>query len=58
MAKFASDGKTDSALLNFGSAKRLWCILPHESKALLELFCLQPIAFGYRQNSSSGACAS
>jgi len=27
--------------------------LPHEAKALLELFCLQPIVFGWRQNSSS-----
>jgi len=35
MAKFASDGKTDTVLLNFGRAKRLWCILPHEAKALL-----------------------
>jgi len=46
MAKFVSDGKTDTAFFNFGSAKRLWSILLHEAKALLELFCLQPIAFG------------
>jgi len=32
--------------------------LPHDSKALLELFCLQPIAFGWRQNSSSCCFAS
>jgi len=32
-------------------------ILPHEAKALLELFYLQPIVFGQRQNkSSSFAC--
>ena len=30
-------------------------ILPHEARALLELFCLQPIIFGWRQNSSSSA---
>jgi len=24
--------------------------LPHEANALLELFCLQPIVFGWRQN--------
>ena len=28
-------------------------ILPHEAKALLELFCFQPIVFSWRQNSSS-----
>ena len=33
-------------------------ILAHKAKALLELFCLQPIAFGWRQNSSSCAFAS
>jgi len=30
----------------------------HEAKALLELFCLQPIVFGWRQNSSSSSFAS
>jgi len=33
-------------------------ILPHEPKALLQLFRLQPIIFGWRQNSFSGAFAS
>jgi len=33
-------------------------ILPHEGKALLELFCLQPIVFVWRQNSSSRYFAS
>jgi len=33
-------------------------ILPHEAKALLQQFCLQPIIFGWRQNSFSGAFAS
>jgi len=33
-------------------------ILPHEAKALLQLFCLEPIIFGWRQNSLSGAFAS
>jgi len=33
-------------------------IFPHEAKALLQLFCLQPIIFGWRQNSFSGAFAS
>jgi len=33
-------------------------ILPHEAKALLQLFCLQPIIFGWRQNSFRVAFAS
>jgi len=33
-------------------------ILPHEAKALLQLVCLQPIIFGWRHNSFSGAFAS
>jgi len=33
-------------------------ILPLEAKALLQLFCLQPIIFGWRQKSFSGAFAS
>jgi len=33
-------------------------ILPHEAKALLELFCLQSIIFDWRQNSSSSSFAS
>jgi len=32
-------------------------ILSLEVKALLQLFCLQPIIFGWRQNSFSGAFA-
>jgi len=31
---------------------------PHEAKALLELFCLQPTIFGQRQNNTSSAFAS
>jgi len=33
-------------------------ILPHEAEALLELFCLQPIVFGWRQNNPSSSFAS
>ena len=33
-------------------------ILPHEAKYLLELFCLSPIAIGWRQNTSSSVFAS
>jgi len=33
-------------------------ILPHDAKAMLQLFCLQPVIFGWRQNSSSDAFAS
>ena len=33
-------------------------ILPHEAKALLELFCHHPNTIGWRQNSSSSAFAS
>jgi len=33
-------------------------ILPHEAKALMELFCLQLIVFGLRQNSFSSSFAS
>jgi len=33
-------------------------ILPHEAKALVQLFCLNPIIFSWRQNSFSGAFAS
>jgi len=35
----------------FGNAKKAVPILSHEAKALLKLFCLQPIMFGLRQNS-------
>jgi len=33
-------------------------LLPHEAKALLELFCLQPIVIGESQNSSSSSFSS
>jgi len=33
-------------------------ILPHEKKALLEVFCLQPIVISERQNSLSSSFAS
>jgi len=33
-------------------------ILPHEAKALLEVFCLQQIVIGELQNSSSSSLAS
>jgi len=33
-------------------------VLPHEAKAVLELFCLQPIVFWERQNSSNNSFAS
>ena len=36
----------------FWKWKEAVAILPHEAKALLQLFCLQPIVFGLRQNSS------
>ena len=32
-------------------------ILPYEAKTVMELFCLQPIIFGCRQNSFSSALA-
>jgi len=35
----------DASLLNFVNAKKAVSILPHEAKALLELFCFQPIVF-------------
>jgi len=37
----------------FWKWQKVVAILPHEAKALLQLFCLQPIVFGLRQNSSS-----
>jgi len=40
-------------LVKFWKYSKAVLILPHEAKALLELFCLQPIVFGGRQNSSS-----
>jgi len=40
-------------LVKFWTWRKAGHILTHEAKALLELFCLQPIVFGWRQNSSS-----
>jgi len=45
-------------LFKLWKCQKAMAILPHESKALLQLFCLQPIIFGWRQNSFSGAFAS
>jgi len=45
-------------LVKFWKCQKTVSILPHEAKALLELFCLQPIVFGQRQNSSSSSFAS
>jgi len=33
-------------LVKFWKHKKVVSVLPHDSKALLELFCFQPIAFG------------
>jgi len=33
-------------LVKFRKFQKAVSILPHEAKALLELFCLQPIVFG------------
>jgi len=44
-------------LVEFWKCQMAMSILPHEAKALLQLFCLQPIIFGWRQNSASGAFA-
>jgi len=40
-------------LVKFWKCQRAVSILFHEAKTLLELFCLQLIVFGQRQNSSS-----
>jgi len=40
-------------LIKFLKCQNALSILPHEAKALLELFCLQPIIFSWRQNNSS-----
>jgi len=45
-------------LFKFWTCQKAVSILPHEAKALQELFCLQPIVFGWRQNSSSSYFAS
>jgi len=42
-------------LVKFWKCEKAESILPHDAKTLLELFCLQLIIFGYRQNSSSSA---
>ena len=58
------NGKITPAVLCLWCLVKFWkCqtavpILPHEAKALLELFCLQANVFGWRQNSSSCALAS
>jgi len=45
-------------LVKFWKCRKAVSILPHETKALLEVFCLQPIVIGKRQNSSSSSFAS
>ena len=45
-------------LVKLWKCQKAMSILPHEAKALLQLFCLEPIIFGWRQNSLSGAFAS
>jgi len=46
-------------LVKFWNCQKALSIQPHdEAKALKELFCLQPIIFGCRQNSSSSYFAS
>jgi len=45
-------------LIKFWKCQKVVSILPHEGKALLELFCPQLIVFGQRQNSSSSSFAS
>ena len=40
-------------IVQFCKCQKSVSTLPHETKALLELFCLQPIIFGERKNSSS-----
>jgi len=45
-------------LVKFWKCRKAVSILPHEANALLELFCLQRIVFGQRQNSSSSSFAS
>jgi len=45
-------------LVKLWKCRKAMSILPHEAKALLQLFCLEPIIFGWRQNSFSGAFAS
>ena len=45
-------------LVKFWKCQKVVSILPREAKALLEVFWLQPIVFGLRQNSSSSSFAS
>jgi len=45
-------------LVKFWKCQKAVTILPHETKALLEVFCLQPIVFGWRQNSYCSSFAS
>jgi len=45
-------------LVKFWKRQNAVSILPHDSKALLEVFCLQSIVFGEKQNSSSCCFAS
>jgi len=45
-------------LVKFWKCQKAVSILPHEAKALLEVFCIQPIVIGERQNSSSSSFAS
>jgi len=45
-------------LVKLWKCQKAVSILLNEAKALLQLFCLQPIIFDWRQNSFSGAFAS
>jgi len=45
-------------LVKFWKSQKVMSIFPHKAKAILQLFCLQPIIFGWRQNSFSGVFVS
>ena len=45
-------------LVKLWKSQKAMSILPPEAKAFLQLFCLQPIIFGWRQNNFSGGLAS
>jgi len=45
-------------IIKFWECRKTVSILSHEAKALLELFCLQPIVISERQNSWSSSFAS
>jgi len=45
-------------LVKFWKSQKAVSILPHDAKTLLELFCLQQIVHGWRQNSSSSSFTS